>query len=310
MANSDYTYAQVKSGSGTYRYESPSSYSAGVKTMQDRLEDCGYTITDTDGHFGASTRLAVRRFQQTIYGMSSSNVDGIAGKNTLTQLDTVYQSLAFSFGVSLCSTPSSWTRSQLASSSWNNYRKRIDALARVIFGEDNDSNAARAGGAKVIYNRANASSSSFRNPSAANKFMAVISCSGQYSTVPSSAWSCNGGDDYDSWPTDGTRQRVLVTRRGSSSASNNYINPAWKNAVELAYALENGSNISTQLGYPITVSSSGTITVGSSATRSMTSSHLYQVGYSKFAEWVNDGISMSQILNYTGEKSGNIFLVR
>ena len=132
MANSDYTYAQVKSGSGTYRYESPSSYSAGVKTMQDRLEDCGYTITDTDGHFGVSTRLAVRRFQQTIYGMSSSNVDGIAGKNTLTQLDTVYQSLAFSFGASLCSTPSSWTRSQLASSSWNNYRKRIDALARVI----------------------------------------------------------------------------------------------------------------------------------------------------------------------------------
>ena len=42
MANSDYSYAQVKSGNGTYKYEGPSaSYSDGVKTLQTRLSNCG-----------------------------------------------------------------------------------------------------------------------------------------------------------------------------------------------------------------------------------------------------------------------------
>ncbi len=40
MANIDYSYAQVKAGTGSYRKESGSS-SAGVKTMQTRLNKCG-----------------------------------------------------------------------------------------------------------------------------------------------------------------------------------------------------------------------------------------------------------------------------
>ena len=46
MANSDYSYAQVKSGNGTYKYEGPSaSYSDGVKTLQTRLSNCGYILS-------------------------------------------------------------------------------------------------------------------------------------------------------------------------------------------------------------------------------------------------------------------------
>lgn len=307
MANSDYSYAQVKSGNGTYKYEGPSaSYSDGVKTLQTRLSNCGY-ILSIDGYFAASTRLAVRRFQRTIFGMSSSSVDGVVGKNTLTALDAVYQSDAFKYGSSICSDSSLWTRNTLATSGWwNTTDKRIDALARVIFAEDNDNNNARQGVARVIYNRS--SRSAFKNPNASNKWMGVITCESQYSTVPSSAWTCDMSDGYDAWPSDGTKQRALVPRRGSSSGS--YINAAWDNAVSLAKALVNGSAISTALGYPITYNSNGSVTVGSTANRSMSSNHLYQVNYSKFLDWINKGYTMTEVLNYTGDKDGNVFLVR
>lgn len=85
---------------------------------------------------------------------------------------------------------------------------------------------------------------------------------------------------------------------------------AWNNAVSLAKALVNGSAISTALGYPITYTSNGSVTVGSTANRSMSSNHLYQVDYSKFLDWINKGYTMTEVLNYTGEKDGNVFLVR
>ena len=307
MANSDYTYSQVKAGNGLYKYEGPSaSYSDGVKTMQTRLSNCGY-ILSIDGYFAGSTRLSVRRFQQTIWGMTSSSVDGIVGSATLIALDAVYQSDAFKYGASICSDPSLWTKNTVATSNWwNTTDKRIDALARLIFAEDNDNNNARAGVARVIYNRS--SNSSYKNPSASNKWMGVITCANQYSTVPASAWTCDSGDAYDSWPSSGVQQRALVPRRGKSSYP--YISSSWNNAVSLAKSLVNGDTISTGLGYPITYTSSGTVTVGGTANRSMSSSHLHQIGYSKFLEWIAEGYSMTNILNYTGEKSGNVFLVR
>lgn len=307
MSNCDYTYSQVKNGTGTYRYESPTIYSAGVLTLQSRLRDCGYDIT-ADGHFGSGTRLAVRRFQQCIYGPTSSHVDGIVGQNTLTQLDAVYNTLAFKYGASLCSTPSSWTRTQLASSSWNTYSKRIDALARVIWGEDNYSNNSRAAVARVIYNRANSSDSSFRRSGVSNKWLAVLSKDNQYSTVPGSAWPCDTGDSYDNWPSNGTKQRVLMPRRGTSSG--NYINSGWAHAANLAYALENGSSITTQPGYPVTISGNGSVSIGNSATATLTSNHLYQIGRSKLDEWKNNSnYRMSNIITYDTSLNGNFFLI-
>lgn len=63
MSNSDYTYSQIKNSSNLYyQYENPSTYSDGVRTLQSRLLECGYSVT-VDGLFGSGTRLAVRRFQ-------------------------------------------------------------------------------------------------------------------------------------------------------------------------------------------------------------------------------------------------------
>lgn len=306
MSNSDYTYSQIKNSSNLYyQYEKPSTYSDGVRTLQSRLLECGYSVT-VDGLFGSGTRLAVRRFQQCIYGMNSSHVDGKAGKNTLTQLDTVYNKSAFKYGASLCSTPSNWTRSKLASTTWNSSNKRIDALARVIWGEDNYSNDARAAVARVIYNRANSGNSAFLNTSISNKWLAVLSKASQYGTVPNEAWSCNGGDSFDNWPTDNVGIRVLMPRRGKTT--DDYINSVWKKTVDLATALEGGSSITTQPGYSVTVTSSGNITVGSTANANLTSNHMYQIGKDKLLKWAREGKNMRNIITYDRNKNGNYFL--
>lgn len=307
MANCDYTYAQVKSGTGNYSYESPAQYSDGVKTMQQRLRSCGYTDVTADGYFGSGTRLAVRRFQQCMYGLTNYNVDGIAGKNTLTQLDAVYNKVAFTYGASLCSTPSLWTESSLASSTWNNWSKRIDALARVIYAEDNYSDAARAAVARVIYNRANESTGAHRRSGVSNKFLAVLSKSKQYGTVPETTESLTNGDGYDVWPSDGDLQRAFTPPRGNSGTSN-YINPAWNNAVTLATQLEEGYSISTSAGYPVTIVN-GAPVAGSSATANLTSSHMYQVGSEQFENWIRLGYNMTNIITYDRSLEGNFFFV-
>ena len=42
MSNASYSYSEVKSGTGRYKYESPIVYSAGVLTLQKRLNTIGY----------------------------------------------------------------------------------------------------------------------------------------------------------------------------------------------------------------------------------------------------------------------------
>lgn len=58
MSNANYSYSQVKGGSGSYKYENPIVYSAGVKTLQSRLKLIGYNVT-ADGKFGSATKNAV-----------------------------------------------------------------------------------------------------------------------------------------------------------------------------------------------------------------------------------------------------------
>lgn len=90
MSNTSYSYSEVKSGNGSYKYESPTVYSAGVLTLQKRLNAIGYNLSE-DGKFGSGTKTAVQNFQ-TECNLSS---DGVAGQNTLTQLDKVYHSSYF-----------------------------------------------------------------------------------------------------------------------------------------------------------------------------------------------------------------------
>lgn len=81
--NSRYTYAQVLANTGYYMKDDKLRYSAGVKTMQTKLNTAGYNCGTPDGKFGNGTDTAVRGFQ----GAKNLTVDGKAGKGTLTALD-------------------------------------------------------------------------------------------------------------------------------------------------------------------------------------------------------------------------------
>lgn len=81
--NSKYTYAQVLAGTGYYMQDSKLRYSAGVKTMQSKLNTAGYNCGTPDGKFGSGTNTAVRNFQKA----KGLTVDGKAGKGTLTALN-------------------------------------------------------------------------------------------------------------------------------------------------------------------------------------------------------------------------------
>ena len=49
--NSRYTYAQVLAGTGYYMKDDSLRYSAGVKTMQGKLNTAGYNCGTADGKF-------------------------------------------------------------------------------------------------------------------------------------------------------------------------------------------------------------------------------------------------------------------
>jgi peptidoglycan hydrolase-like protein with peptidoglycan-binding domain len=81
--NANYTYAQVLAGTGYYMMDDKLRYSAGVKTMQEKLNAAGYNCGTPDGKFGSGTNTAVRNFQKA----KGLTVDGKAGKATLAALD-------------------------------------------------------------------------------------------------------------------------------------------------------------------------------------------------------------------------------
>lgn len=80
--NSRYTYDYVLSStSAYYARDTKLRFSAGVQTMQTKLNAAGYPC-DTDGKFGAGTASAVKSFQSA----RGLTIDGRAGKNTLLAL--------------------------------------------------------------------------------------------------------------------------------------------------------------------------------------------------------------------------------
>ncbi|WP_310603664.1 phage tail tip lysozyme [Anaerosporobacter sp.] len=81
--NAAYTYAQVLGGTGYFMQDDLLRYSAGVATMQTKLNSVGYNCGTPDGKFGSGTNTAVVNFQ----GAKGLTKDGKAGKNTLTALD-------------------------------------------------------------------------------------------------------------------------------------------------------------------------------------------------------------------------------
>ena len=175
MSNASYTYAQVKSGTGSFKYESPIVYSSGVLTLQQRLNAIGYDLTE-DGKFGSGTKTAVTNFQEEC----NLSADGVAGKNTLTQLDKIYQSSYFTNYGKPIST-SEWGRSNILAGNIED----IDLLARIIWGEERSITDAQIAVAKVIKNRSTtsgyyASSTSYPN---ASIWARVVGKASQYATA-------------------------------------------------------------------------------------------------------------------------------
>lgn len=81
--NSIYTYEQVLAGTGHYRQDFRLRYSAGVETMQTKLNVAGYNCGTPDGKFGSGTTTVVNNLKQD-NGLST---DGKADKDALVVLE-------------------------------------------------------------------------------------------------------------------------------------------------------------------------------------------------------------------------------
>ena len=250
MANKDYTYAQVLAGTGYYQVETTPQYSVGVLTMQSRLQYCGYAIT-VDGLFGGGTKSIVESFQTECNLL----VDGQAGKNTLTQLDKVYNSNYFKTYGKLI-TSSSWGRTYILQGNCND----IDMLARCIWVEERGIKDAQSAVAQVIKNRSGSTDSSYIASAVsypnASKWARVIGCSGQYDSAASS--------------------QAYAPKRGDPNKADG-IDDYWKNAVDLAAKMRNGTAFTVPNGY--SVNSAGTV---STTKNGVVSAQMNQVGKSTY----------------------------
>lgn len=277
MANSDYTYAQVKAGTGTYVEEATPKESAGVKTMQIRLNSCGYNLTE-NGKFNSVTTTAVKAFQKEC----NLSVDGKVGKNTLVQLDKVYTSSYFTtYGIKI--TSSKWGRAFILTGAVED----VDLIARCIWVEERELIDPQIAVAQVIKNRSASTSSSYIASASsypnASKWARVLGCSGQYASATDSA--------------------AYTPIRGDANASDG-ISSIWKNAVDIAKKLVNGTSYTVPKGY--TVDTSGNI---SSTKTTAVSSQMMQTAHSSFTTARKGSIGIKNAVTYKPNFNGlaNVF---
>lgn len=81
--NSRYTYEEVLAGTGYYRQDNKHRFSAGVKTVQEKLNTAGYDCGTPDGRFGSGTATAVLKFQKD----NGLTPNGRVDQNTLIALE-------------------------------------------------------------------------------------------------------------------------------------------------------------------------------------------------------------------------------
>lgn len=108
--NSVYTYEQVLAGTGHYRYDFKLRYSAGVETMQTKLNAAGYDCGAPDGIFSNATDTIVRIFQQA----KGLTIDGKTDKNTLLALEAAVSEAIYSVN-------------------FDNINKRFDTNQQVVY---------------------------------------------------------------------------------------------------------------------------------------------------------------------------------
>lgn len=281
MANSDYTYNQVLGGTGSFNKAGDTKFSQGVSDMQTYLKKIGYTITDTAGRFTGTTQgttyAAVYEFQREL-GISQ---DGDAGKNTLVRLDAVRTSTYYTdYGARL--EDSAWGRANILAGKFGD----VDLLARIIYGEHTSNTDDQKGVAIVIKQRSQISGY-YDTTSKASMWARVVGMAGQYGTAAV-------GYTNSQKPT-----------RGYAGQSPTYVDPGWKNAVDRAKDLVNGTAISVT-GYAVngkTVSSTRVNLSSSNSTK-----YLNQVAWSAYTNWVDTGhIDTSiQPVTFSSSSGGNV----
>lgn len=274
MANSDYTFEQVKNGTGAFVYESSPKASSGVRTMQLYLQQIGYNI-EPDGLFGTITRDIVIAFQKETKGLT---YDGSAGPATITQLDKVKNSEYFTdYGRRLDA--STWSRTNML----HDYFDDVDLLSRVINAEDNTLLTAQVAVAKVIQNRSK--DSTFYVPvsesSGASIWARIIAKRNAYATADTGCEAC------------------CAPPRGDTSKSDG-VHSCWKQAVELAKKLSNGTNITPAKGYVV-----NGLTV--SSTMRAVDSEMFQTTASLYKTVYNAGQLLGTAICYNSTLKGNVF---
>ena len=265
MANSSYTFAQVVGGTGFFSKSQDTGYSAGVRDLQTYLRNIGYTISDANGRFQNGTEVAVKGFQ-TELGITS---DGSAGPATCLRLNTVRSSSYFtSYGKPLEN--SQWGRANILAGNFAD----IDLLARIILAESGYQNQSdQAGVAIVIKNRCNNGGGlyvvSLVDAPNASIYARVIGKKDQYDTA-------KAGNSIAQKP-----QRGYY-----GTQSQGFIDPGWKNAVELAKKIANNTTITTT-GKKV----SGTTILSSEMTVNSVSygQYLNQLGWDSYAGYYASG---------------------
>ena len=279
MANSDYSFTQVKNGTGFFSKSQDTGYSSGVATLQNYLRNIGYEITDATGRFQSSTETAVKNFQYEL----QITQDGAAGPATCLRLYTVRNSKYYtSYGKPI--TNSDWGRTNILAGNFDD----IDLLARIILAESGYQNIDdQKGVAIVLKNRSVNSSSMYWESSSsypnASIYARVVGKSGQYGTASA-----------------GTATAQAPRRGCYGGEADDFIDPGWKNAVDLATSIVNGSAISVS-AYKVTgkTISSTKMTINTTSNKK----YLNQVAWSQYTKWVDAGTIDTSVQPLTFSKS-------
>lgn len=294
-ANSDYNFEQIANGTvkGYFSQAQDTGYSKGVATLQNYLKAIGYVITDPAGRFQDSTRSAVENFQWEL-GITK---DGIAGESTCFRLNIVRSSTYYTkYGHPL--TDAQWGPANILNGNFGD----VDLLARIILAESGYDNLLDEKGVAIVLKNRSVNTSSLYWASASLNPDASI-----YARVVANGYNRNKPTDYKNIH----YQTCLVPnstaqnpRRGfGGDQKADFIDPAWKNAVDLATAIVNGTSISVSA---YKVSGRNVTTTKMTISTISNKNYLNQIAWNHYISWYNAGSIDTSVQPLTfSDKSGD-----
>ncbi len=187
-------------------------------------------------------------------------------QSTLQRIDTVRSSTYWtSYGSRL--EDSAWGRTNVLAGNFAD----IGLLARIIYAEDN-LNISAQGGIAIVIKKRSGSSAYYESAS----------------TYPSaSIWArVAGKKSHYSSINAGTTNAQKPTRSYDGTAATGFVDSKWKNAVDIATNLVNGTSFSVT-GYKVSGLTITSTTISLSSTT--TANYYNQVAWSAYKDWYNDG---------------------